>query len=37
MGPIVNTTNPLYELEEFIDGCFTTKGIVIKLVYNPDF
>jgi len=37
IGVIANATNPLYELEEFVDGGFTTKGIVIKLVHNPNF
>ncbi|KAI1373679.1 hypothetical protein F4677DRAFT_448248 [Hypoxylon crocopeplum] len=36
MGVIVNTTDPLYSSAEFVDGGFTTEGIVIKLVHNPD-
>ncbi|POR32697.1 Beta-1,3-glucanosyltransferase [Tolypocladium paradoxum] len=35
MGVIVNDTDPLYESAEFVNGGFTTEGIVIKLVHSP--
>ncbi|KAK2013596.1 hypothetical protein LZ32DRAFT_691063 [Colletotrichum eremochloae] len=36
MGVIINGTDPLYQSKEFVDGGFTNKGIVIKLVHNPN-
>ncbi len=35
MGVIVNATDPLYQSAEFVDGGFTTEGIIIKLVHSP--
>lgn len=35
MGVIVNTTDPLYQSKEFVDGGFTNQGIVVKLVHAP--
>jgi hypothetical protein len=36
MGVIINATDPLYKTDEFVKGGFTTKGIIIKLIHNPD-
>lgn len=35
MGVIVNSTDPLYASEEFVEGGFTHSGIIIKLVHSP--
>jgi len=37
MGVIVNATDPLYKSAEFVDGGYTSQGIIVKLVRNPDF
>ncbi|KZZ92600.1 hypothetical protein AAL_06226 [Moelleriella libera RCEF 2490] len=31
----VNTSDPRYQQEQFVNGTFTNQGIVIKLVRNP--
>jgi hypothetical protein len=36
MGVIANGTNPLYQSKNFLGGGFTNKGIIIKVVRNPD-
>jgi hypothetical protein len=35
MGVKLNTTDPRYQQEQFKDGTYTNKGIIIKLVRNP--
>jgi hypothetical protein len=36
MGVMINATNPVYQEPQFKNGTYTNKGIVIKIVRNPD-